>query len=165
MEINPVGAVFLIPILAIMGGFAFLIVRTVVRSRERELEIRERIAMIERGLVPAPEVDPKGFDRAMLMHAHVTSRMSSASPRYRRAGISLMGVGFGLMVLIGSTADVSIGFGVGGFLVVIGLAFLINSLFGGADEPPAQRYPIPPPPPPPSAASSSAPSPPGQRLD
>ena len=31
----------------------------------RELEVRERIAMIERGLVPPPEVDPRGFDRAM----------------------------------------------------------------------------------------------------
>ena len=33
--------------------------------RMRELRIRERIAMIEKGLVPPPEVDPAGFDRAM----------------------------------------------------------------------------------------------------
>ena len=49
--------IFIIPITAIFGAFVYLIVRTLSRSRVRELEIRERIAMIERGLVPAPEVD------------------------------------------------------------------------------------------------------------
>jgi len=56
---------FLIPIISIVAVFVLLIVRTLARARVRELEIRERIAMIERGLVPAPEVDPRGFDRAM----------------------------------------------------------------------------------------------------
>ena len=41
-----------------------------------------------------------------------------------------MGVGFGLMVLIGvAFGNVSAGFGVGGFLVIMGLAFFINSRF------------------------------------
>jgi len=43
-----------------------------------------------------------------------------------------MGVGFGLMVLIGFTAnDASVAVGVGGFLVVIGIAFFVNSLIDG----------------------------------
>src|SRR3954469_21765060 len=102
-------------------------VKTAVRARLRELEIRERIAMIERGLVPAPEVDPRGFDTAM-------SRMERrdyqyGSGRHRRAGVTLMGVGFGLMVLIAFTAnDTSVAIGVGGFLVMIGIAFFVNSL-------------------------------------
>ena len=45
--------IFMIPVIAMLGGFIYLIVRTVLRNRVRELEIRERIAMIERGLVPA----------------------------------------------------------------------------------------------------------------
>src|SRR3954466_12881127 len=102
-------------------------VKTVVRARVRELEIRERIAMIERGLVPAPEVDPRGFDRAMPGVAEREYR--SGSGRHRRAGVTLMGVGFGLMVLIAFTAnETSVAIGVGGFLVVIGIAFFINSL-------------------------------------
>ena len=56
---------FLIPIFGIIGSFTYVIVLTLSRARVRELEVRERIAMIERGLVPPPEVDPRGFDRAM----------------------------------------------------------------------------------------------------
>ena len=56
---------FLIPIVAIVGGIIAGIVATVTRGRVRELEIRERIAMIERGMVPPPESDPEGFDRRL----------------------------------------------------------------------------------------------------
>ena len=125
---------FLIPTATIVGVFAFIIIRTVLRTRVRELEIRERIAMIERGLVPAPEVDPRGFDRAM--NRFERREYSRGSMRHRRAGVTMMGVGFGLMVLIGFTAnDASVAIGVGGFLVVIGIAFFVNSLIdGGSDD-------------------------------
>ena len=126
----------MIPIVAIIGAFAFIITRTLAKSRVRELEVRERIAMIERGLVPAPEVDPRGFERAMASQQRSGSAKSAV--RHRRLGITLMGVGFGLMVMIGfagqNPAD---GIGVGGFLVVIGIAFFVNSLFDlrhAADE-------------------------------
>ena len=121
---------FLIPIVAILSAFVFVIVKTLVRARVRELEIRERIAMIERGLVPAPEVDPRGFDRAMNRFERREYRRGSG--RHRRAGVTLMGVGFGLMVLIAFTSnEVSVAIGVGGFLVMIGIAFFINSLIDG----------------------------------
>src|SRR3954466_4074574 len=130
---------FMIPIVGTICTFAFLIVLTMNRSRLRELEIRERIAMIERGLVPPPEVDPRGFDRAMDRY----DRYRDRSPvRHRRAGITLMGVGFGLMLLIGVAGDsMSSGIGVGGFLVIMGLAFFINSRFERDTEPypPASR--------------------------
>jgi len=121
---------FLIPITAIVAVFVLVIVRTLVRARVRELEIRERIAMIERGLVPAPEVDPRGFDRAMNRFERPEYRYGSS--RHRRAGVTLMGVGFGLIVLIAFTAnETSVAVGVGGFLVVLGIAFFINSLIDG----------------------------------
>jgi hypothetical protein len=127
---------FLIPIVAIIGGIASAIVSTVMRSRVRELEIRERIAMIERGLVPPPEKDPQGFDRAMsrFQQASSAGHWSRRSPgRYRSAGITMMGIGLGLMVMISFAGGaVNEGIGVGGFLVAIGLAFFINSLFGSA---------------------------------
>src|SRR5262245_51127287 len=58
------------------------------------------------------------------------------STRHRRAGVTLMGVGFGLIVLIGFTSnDASVAIGVGGFLVVLGIAFFINSLIDGHGAP------------------------------
>ena len=109
---------FLIPIVGTICTFAFVIVLTLSRARVRELEVRERIAMIERGLVPPPEVDPRGFDRAM----HRYDRLRYRSPgRHRRAGVTLMGVGFGLVMLIGVAGDsMNEGIGVGGFFVIIG---------------------------------------------
>jgi hypothetical protein len=124
---------FLIPIVAIIGSFTYIIVLTLSRARVRELEVRERIAMIERGLVPAPEVDPRGFDHAMSRLERHEYRHGSG--RHQRAGVTLMGVGFGLMVLIGvAFGNPSSGFGVGGFLVIMGLAFFINSRFASARD-------------------------------
>jgi hypothetical protein len=126
---------FLIPITGILAVFAYLTLRTVMRARLRELEIRERIAMIEKGLVPPPEVDPRGFDRAMSRMERREFRYGSG--RHRRAGVTLMGVGFGLMVLIAFTSnETSVAIGVGGFLVVMGIAFFINSLMESPSDPP-----------------------------
>jgi uncharacterized protein DUF6249 len=139
---------FLIPITAIVGSFIYIIIKTLARARVRELEIRERIAMIERGLVPPPEVDPRGFDRAMSRMERRDYRYGSG--RHRRAGVTLMGVGFGLMVLIAFTSnETSVAIGVGGFLVVIGIAFFINSLMESPLEPPyagPRSFGAPPPP-------------------
>jgi hypothetical protein len=139
----------LIPIVAILGGVAIVIVSMMNKSRLRELEIRERIAMIERGMVPAPEADPRGFDRAITRLEQVQriqQIQGSAGARHRRAGITLMGVGFGLMVLISFAGEnPSTAFGVGGFLVVIGLAFFVNALFdsrgGSVPAPPVGGVP------------------------
>ena len=73
---------FLIPIFGIIGSFTYVIVLTLSRARVRELEVRERIAMIERGLVPPPEVDPRGFDRAMDRYERYRERSPG---RHRRA--------------------------------------------------------------------------------
>jgi hypothetical protein len=128
----------MVPITAIVGAFVYIIIKTLAKSRVRELEIRERIAMIERGLVPPPEVDPRGFDRAMDRYERYRYR---APGRHRRAGVTLMGVGFGLMLIIGVAGNsLSEGIGVGGFLVIMGLAFLINSLF---DHPRDEYPPVP----------------------
>jgi hypothetical protein len=131
----------LIPIVAIIGGCAVAIVGTLSRQRIRELEIRERIAMIEKGLVPPPEVDPRGFDRVMDRQQLYARRLRDRAPgRHRRVGITLIGVGFGLMVLLSFAGEhPKDGIGVGGFLVVIGVAFLINGLL----ESRLQTQPLP----------------------
>ena len=140
-------AVFLIPIVAIIGGISVAIAGIISNTRLREARIRERIAMIEKGLVPPPEVDPAGFDRAM--HRHERSGYGGPAGGLRRAGILVMGVGLGLMFLISvAGGTVREGIGVGGFLVIVGLAFLVNSLF----EPYGQNTSLPPGPPAPPAS-------------
>jgi hypothetical protein len=137
----------LIPVAAIVGVTLYAIVGTVARARVREMEVRERIAMIERGLVPPPEVDPRGFDRAMDVYDRHNRHYRRAPGRHRRAGVTLMGIGFGLMLLIGVAGEsVSAGIGVGGFLVIMGLAFFLNSLFDGPYQPPPPYAPPPQPP-------------------
>jgi hypothetical protein len=138
---------FWIPVVAILGWAVLSAVRIWSRTRIRELQIRERIAMIEKGLVPPPEVDPVAFERAMARHDRTEWPRRRRDPsRQRRAGVTLMGVGFGLMVLISLTDEsVRRGIGVGGFLVIFGLAFLINGLLEtraeSATVPP--RSPVP----------------------
>jgi hypothetical protein len=127
-----------IPIVAIIGLWAYLIVRSVSRSKIRELQIRERIALIEKGHVPAPETDPRGFDKALATDVATVMeyRARHGSVRHRRAGTTLIGVGLGLWMMISFAGDApQTGIGVGGFLVMIGLAFLVNGLFERDPEP------------------------------
>jgi hypothetical protein len=163
---------FLIPIVAILGSFVYLIIKTLSYSRIRELEIRERIAMVERGLVPPPEVDPRGFDREMDRHerryARHYARYASRPLRHRRSGVTVMGVGFGLMVLIAfAGGDPNVAIGVGGAILILGLAFFINGMLGHEDEPPIFAGPRygPPPPPTPAQPVASPPPPSDQRVD
>lgn len=116
----------LLPIVVIAAFWGYMVVLSLSKSRVRELEIRERIAMIEKGLVPAPEADPHGFDRAM---ARYDRRPLRGSHRHRRAGVTLIGVGLGVMILITFAGDrPRQGIGVGGVFVMLGLAFVVNSL-------------------------------------
>jgi hypothetical protein len=138
---------FLIPIVAIVGGITAGIIATITRGRVRELEIRERIAMIERGLVPPPESDPGGFDR----HLDSMERFQRGhtAPRHRSAGVILIAVGLGLMVMLTFAGRVpQVGIGVGGFLVILGLGFFVNSLFAphsfSAPPPRGNEPPVPP---------------------
>src|SRR5262249_45218509 len=152
---------FIIPIIAIVGWFAYSIVRAVTNARVRELEVRERIAMIERGLVPPPEKDPGGFDRAMRRYERMREHrerfdLHRTPGRYRSLGITLIGVGFGLMVMIGvAGGSPDSGVGVGGFLVVIGLAFFLNGWM-------TERYEARLPPPSHNVPPSSSSEPPSQ---
>src|SRR6185436_17464248 len=107
---------FLIPIVAIAGGILAGIVSSITRGRVREMEIRERIAMIERGMVPPPESDPEGFDRRM--HSMQSFQRGHVAPRHRSAGVILIAIGLGLGVLMTFAGGVpEQALGVGGFIV------------------------------------------------
>ena len=115
------------------GGFTLAIIAFIYRNRLRELAVKERIAMIERGLVPSPEADPARFD------AMVGSRrpMNEKAARYRSAGIIITGLGAAMFVLLAFAAGIpDVAFGIGGALAVIGLATFFNGTMA-ANEPPA----------------------------
>jgi hypothetical protein len=136
----------IISIVAIVCGCVVAVVATIARNQVRALEIRERIAMIEKGLVPPPEMDPAGFDREMNRYdERAMSRHTDGSFRHRRVGIILIGIGFGLIMLIAVSGDsVREGLGVGGFFVALGLAFLVNAVFEPFSASAATRPPVPP---------------------
>ena len=114
-----------IPIVAIAGWLLYAIVSVVMRSRIRELEVRARIAMIEKGMVPPPERDPGEFDKAMnaTQPAEGSTYRHYRAYKLRSAGITMMAVGFGLWVMMYPS------FRVGGFLVVVGIGFIVSGLF------------------------------------
>jgi hypothetical protein len=131
----PVIVAGLLPIVAVIGGISIAIAAIISKNRVRELRIRERIAMIEKGMVPPPEIDPAGFDRAMIRHDRDEWYGRRAAGRHRRAGIILIGVGLGLMALrLGNGFAMREGVGAGGFLAILGLAFVISSLFDYSHE-------------------------------
>ena len=127
------------------AGVGLLFMAMSNRRALREMEHRERLAMIQKGLIPAPEADPFGFEAA-------TTPMEWGSPRserWRSAGIFAIGIGLALMMLLSFTVgDPSIGIGVGGAFAVLGLTLLFNSSQLSRFEPQRRMPPYPPPRPP-----------------
>jgi len=114
----------LLPLVGLVGMLALMAHWISARRALHELEIRERVALIEKGLSPPPELLPTGSVDA------VTSPATRAD-RYRTAGILLVGLGLALMLLLGTTANVpEVGVGVGGAIAILGGALIANSIFG-----------------------------------
>jgi len=140
-------------VMTIVAGVVLMIAAMNNRRRIREMEHRERLAMIERGVVPSPETDPAGFEAA----AGFTDSSKAAegqTQRFRTAGVMLIGLGLGLMFVIGVAArEPEVGFGIGAAWISLGAACLLNYwlMFRRMEEerksrwtPPARR-PQPPP--------------------
>ena len=114
------------------GGFLLAIISFIFRQRLRELAIKERIAMIEKGLVPSPEIDPAKFE----MLVGLRRPMNGKAERYRSAGVIIMGLGIAMIFLLTFAAGVPrVAFGVGGGLAVLGLAAFINGSMQGGEPP------------------------------
>lgn len=125
-----------IPIVAIIGGIIIGALALHHRARLRELAYRERIAMIERGLVPPPEADPGRFERTFGdVSVDGPDGPGARALRHRTAGVVLLAIGLGLMLIIGLAGEApATALGVGGAVIVIGAAGIINSIFIGQDE-------------------------------
>jgi hypothetical protein len=107
-----------------LSGVGLMIATMFNRRRYRELQHRERLAMIERGLIPSPERNPAGFESASGLGSPVES---GAGVGYRTAGVLMIGVGLGLLFLISFAGhEPGRGFGIGGAFAILGAASLLN---------------------------------------
>ena len=103
--------------LIVFGGLGVLYLAMTNRRALREMEHRERLAMIQRGLIPSPEADPLAFEAAT-----GGSYDGRRSERWRSAGITIVGFGLALMMLLSFTAgEPGVGIGVGGAFAVLGV--------------------------------------------
>ena|SRR6476661_8119313 len=129
--------ILLIPLAVIIGGIVVVAMGLAQRTKVLEMAHRERLAMIERGLTPPPAVLPE-------MRGAVDGGRGALPPRSRRSmtlGILMIGFGLGLGMLIGFTGDSpDAAIGVGGAVVVLGAALVVNALVlgraGSAPPPP-----------------------------
>ncbi len=132
----------LVPLLAIGGWVAMVLYRMHLTGRAREQMHRERLAMIEKGIAPTPEADPRQFERMMDWHPS-RSWGFDRSRHNRRTGILLVFVGAAL----GAAGYLSGGrssFSVMALLVVLGLGFLVLSMTDTGsprNDPPPQDKP------------------------
>jgi hypothetical protein len=110
--------------LMVLAGVAVLWLAMSNRRALREMEHRERIAMIQAGMVPAPEADPLAFESQL----EAPSSSLSRKDRWRTAGTLTVGFGVALMVLLMFTGEMDIGFAVGGAFAVLGGSFLLNGM-------------------------------------
>jgi hypothetical protein len=107
------------------------------RRAVREMEHRERLAMIQRGLLPAPESDPLGFEEAI----DAFSGTGLRSERWRTAGTLTIGLGIALMILLTfSAGEFSVGLGVGGAFVALGAAIVFNGITLSRSQRPRSQY-------------------------
>jgi hypothetical protein len=116
----------------IISGVGLIAMMVRARQRLQELAIRERIALIERGLMPSPETDPARFEQLMRTRRQV----NPSGARYQSAGVLIMGLGAALAVLLSFAAhQIGVGLGLGGALAIVGLATFINGALIAADPP------------------------------
>jgi hypothetical protein len=148
----------------IVGGLGLLAYAIRGRQRIRELIMKERIALIEKGVAPPPEVDPARFERVITpprtinVGVVVTGRGDVSSARYRSAGIMIIGLGVALFILIAFVADASgVGFGIGGAFAALGVSLFINGMMPSHGTVPPDTQPAQPPPSAPDSSSNVAP--------
>jgi hypothetical protein len=131
--------VVVISSLGILAGVAVIWMAMQSRRQIREMEHRERLAMIERGLVPPPEVDPGAFERRF---GGTRAPASPGGVRARSAGVIMIALGLAFMFMLSFAAGApGVGIGIGGAFALLGAGFFVNSILIGRSE--AYRAPVP----------------------
>ena len=119
-------SVVIVSALLFMSGLAVIWMAMQSRRQIREMEHRERLAMIERGLVPGMEIDPGALDRRFTPARAPESRAAS---RARTGGVTLISLGLALMFMLTFAANQpEVGLGIGGAFALVGAGFYVNSV-------------------------------------
>jgi len=123
-------SVVIVSALVFLSGLAVIWMAMQSRRQIREMEHRERLAMIERGLVPGMEADPGALDRRFtpgLTPARAPE--SRAASRARTGGVTLISLGLALMFMLTFAAgQAEVGLGIGGAFALVGAGFYVNSV-------------------------------------
>lgn len=129
----------LVFVMGMIAGVIVILMAMRQRSQFLEMQHRERMAMIERGMTPA-STSMGGRD---IRHDRV------AAPRSMTLGIVVVAVGLGLMSIVGIAAGTpDVGVGIGSAIVIVGIAFIVNAVLMRPQSQPADHRPLPPIPPP-----------------
>jgi len=131
--VNPQDLLFaMFPLLTLVGLFVLAAIWISRRARIRELAHHERLAMIEKGLMPPAEFFPDGFDAgAPGVSDPGAPPLSRTASRFRSAGVMFVGIGIAVGMIIGIAAfEPTIGLGVGGAIAAIGAAMIVNGVLG-----------------------------------
>jgi hypothetical protein len=103
---------------AVFGGVIVVIAGMWHRARVLEMAHRERLAMIERGMVPPSD----------LMQAY-REQPTARGRRLLSAGIVVVGMGLAIGLLLAFTSrEGAIAMGIGGSIVVLGATFIATGL-------------------------------------
>ena len=150
---------FLIGVITAMAaGVTIVMMGLNQRNNQLEMRHRERMAMIERGLVPPPEMAGSyhDADEGRQVVTFQDKRRGAASRSQMTFGIVLIGAGLAFMTIVGIAADTpSVAIGIGGAFVVFGAALIVISQVTRPVETMTTAYPrhpvptAPAPPPPP----------------
>ena len=127
-----------LPVLVLVGLFLLAALWISRRARMREWAHRERIAMIEKGLVPPAELYAGGAARSVLetsLASDPPARPSRVATQFRSAGVMFIGLGVALALIISVTAGKpNVGLGLGGAIVALGVAMIVNAVLTGREE-------------------------------
>lgn len=118
-----------IGLMATMLAGVFLIL-SAIRHRAHSLEMahRERMAMIEKGVVPSPELNPghrawSGLPALPPQSGYIDH---AGAHRSLTLGIVIVAIGLGFMSIIGFAAETpNVALGIGGAIVIVGAAFVV----------------------------------------
>ena len=130
----------LVFVMGMVAGVVVILMAMRRRSQFLEMQHRERMAMIERGMPLQNEPDP--------LRTMVKRRAAGAgSSRSMTLGIVIVAVGLGLMSIVGIAAGTpDVGIGIGGAIMIVGTAFIINSIVSRNMAPAQPETPATPPP-------------------
>jgi len=119
-------SVIILSTLVFLSGLAVIWMAVQSRRQIREMEHRERLAMIERGLVPSVGLDPAALDRRFTPARAPEPRGAS---RARTGGVTLISLGLAFMFMLTFAAgQPEVGLGIGGAFALVGAGFYVNSV-------------------------------------